>query len=278
MPGTARPPASARDRCPAWTARASPPSRRARRRRRRAGKSRSPSAPRRRPTPSSPSPTDCSRWPKRAPRRWSSRAARFAMTRSSRRPTKLAWPWRSPGFATSVTEKTQAFRASPRFHISVAPVLGTPLVRLVLIKVTGCRNRIGWGLAPWGSPRWAQRSGDRVSKRRLGSGWAFGLGVALALAALTTFTNFAQADFTDGVVAWSRISPQAGIRIWRKAAWQDDDFLSAMKLGDVYGDERGDNKYYDPVESYVWYYLATVSSRLGENISDRYARRIISND
>jgi hypothetical protein len=71
---------------------------------------------------------------------------------------------------------------------------------------------------------------------------AFGLGAMLAAAGILFFGNIARADFTDGVVAWSRISPQAGIRIWRKAAWRDDDFLSEIKLGDVYGDERGGSK------------------------------------
>ncbi|MGN6149894.1 MAG: hypothetical protein ACTHPD_15250, partial [Rhizomicrobium sp.] len=79
---------------------------------------------------------------------------------------------------------------------------------------------------------------------------AFGLSVMLATAGVLLCGNFAHADYTDGGIAWNRISPQAGIRIWRKAAWQDDDFLSEIKLGDVYGDERGDSKYYDPVESY----------------------------
>ncbi len=51
-----------------------------------------------------------------------------------------------------------------------------------------------------------------------------------------------------------------------------------MKLGDIYGDERGDNKYYDPVEAYVWYYLASVSDRMHEHIGDRYARRVIATD
>ena len=109
-------------------------------------------------------------------------------------------------------------------------------------------------------------------------GWAFGLGVLLASAGLFISAQIARADFTDGMVAYTRITPQAGIRIWRKAAWQDDSFLSAIKLGDIYGDERGDNKYYDPVESYVWYYIASVSSRIDENISDGYARRVIADD
>ncbi|HWA30496.1 MAG TPA: tetratricopeptide repeat protein [Rhizomicrobium sp.] len=109
-------------------------------------------------------------------------------------------------------------------------------------------------------------------------GWAFGLGVFLAAVGILLSGTFAHADFTDGMVAYTKISPQAGIRIWRRAAWQDDSFLSAIKLGDIYGDERGDNKYYDPVESYVWYYIASVSSRIDENISDGYARRIIADD
>jgi TPR repeat protein len=100
----------------------------------------------------------------------------------------------------------------------------------------------------------------------------------VAAVGFTSLNLPARADFTDGLVASTKISEQAGIRIWRKAAWQDDDFLSAMKLGDIYGDERGDNKFYDPVEAYVWYYLATISSRMDDNIDDGFARRIISND
>lgn len=88
----------------------------------------------------------------------------------------------------------------------------------------------------------------------------------------------AWADYTDGVIAARKISMDAGLRIWRKAAWNDDDFLSEIQLGDTYGAENGDNKFYDPVESYVWYYLATRSTRIGEHAGDGYARRIVSND
>jgi len=99
---------------------------------------------------------------------------------------------------------------------------------------------------------------------------------ALAFAFVAEFP--AHADYTDGAVAWSKITPQAGIRIWRKSGWQDDDFLSEIKLGDVYGDESGNNKFYDPIESYVWYYLATISPHVNEDIGDHYARRIVAND
>jgi TPR repeat protein len=88
----------------------------------------------------------------------------------------------------------------------------------------------------------------------------------------------AKADFTDGAQAASRTSMEAGIRMWRKAAWQDDDFLSEIKLGDIYGDERGTNRYNDPVEAYVWYFLATKSTRVGQYAGDVYARRILANN
>lgn len=114
--------------------------------------------------------------------------------------------------------------------------------------------------------------------RKLTGSWTFGLGALCALSLLVSSGNVARADFTDGLIASQKISQQAGIRMWRKAGWLDDDYLSEIKLGDIYGDERGDNKFYDPVEAYVWYYLATVSGRVNENISDHFARRVISDD
>jgi hypothetical protein len=101
-------------------------------------------------------------------------------------------------------------------------------------------------------------------------------GVAIAVAGLATIP--ARADYTDGAIAAAKISQEAGIKIWRQGAWRDDDFLSEIRLGDVYGDERGDNKFYDPVESYVWYYLASASDRIHEHIGDPYARRVIASD
>ena len=103
--------------------------------------------------------------------------------------------------------------------------------------------------------------------------------LAAAVFALALAANWpARADYTDGALAAKRISMEAAIRIWRKAGWLDDDFLSEMQLGDTYAKENGDNKFYDPVEAYVWYYLAANSGRFGEHVTDGYARRIISND
>ena len=69
----------------------------------------------------------------------------------------------------------------------------------------------------------------------------------------------AQAGYGDGVAAYHNVSLEAGVRYWRKAAWQDDDFLSELRLGDIYANAT-DTRYYDPVEAYVWYYLASHSS------------------
>ncbi|HJW39900.1 MAG TPA: tetratricopeptide repeat protein [Rhizomicrobium sp.] len=65
----------------------------------------------------------------------------------------------------------------------------------------------------------------------------------------------AAADYGDGNYAANHISLEAAVKVWREAAWQNGDFLSQVKLGDVYSNSS-DSRYYDPVEAYVWYYLA----------------------
>ena len=83
-------------------------------------------------------------------------------------------------------------------------------------------------------------------------------GAALA-AMLVLCCPGANASYSDGVAAFHVVSTEAGIRYWRKAAWQQDDFLSELRLADIYGNSA-DSHYYDPVESYVWYYLASRSA------------------
>ncbi|MGQ0741299.1 MAG: tetratricopeptide repeat protein [Alphaproteobacteria bacterium] len=116
---------------------------------------------------------------------------------------------------------------------------------------------------------------DRRAKAR--AVWGASLALA-ALAAVLSAAPQARADYTDGIIAQQKISKEAAIRIWRKSAWQHDDFLSQIKLGDIYGEERGENKYFDPIESYVWYYLASVSDRGLSYVDDWRARRVISNN
>ena len=63
------------------------------------------------------------------------------------------------------------------------------------------------------------------------------------------------ADYADGNYAYNHISLEAAVKVWRQAAWQSDDFLAQVRLGDIYSNSS-DSRYYDPVEAYVWYYLA----------------------
>lgn len=46
--------------------------------------------------------------------------------------------------------------------------------------------------------------------------------------------------------------PEA-VREWRRAAWQRDDIFAQITLGDLYS---RDDSFYDPVEAYVWYFMA----------------------
>jgi len=78
-----------------------------------------------------------------------------------------------------------------------------------------------------------------------------GLAAALSLAALAP----AAADYADGNYAANHISLEAAVSLWRKAAWQNNDFLAQVKLGDIYSNPA-DGRFYDPVEAYVWFYLA----------------------
>jgi len=88
----------------------------------------------------------------------------------------------------------------------------------------------------------------------------------------------ARADYTDGQIAATKLGLEAGMQVWRRIGWQEDDFLSEVHLGDIYGDDRGESKLYDPVEAYVWYFLASRSARLNEYTDDGYARRVIANN
>ncbi len=83
----------------------------------------------------------------------------------------------------------------------------------------------------------------------------------LALASVLTLAAAsaplaANADYADGNYALNHISLEAAVRVWRKAAWQTNDFLAQVKLGDIYSN-ASDSRFYDPVEAYVWYYLAS---------------------
>jgi TPR repeat protein len=80
-------------------------------------------------------------------------------------------------------------------------------------------------------------------------------GAALIVAPVAVSLSGASADYADGNYAMNHISLEAAVKVWRQAAWQNGDFLAQVRLGDIYANPS-DSRYYDPVEAYVWYYLA----------------------
>lgn len=83
----------------------------------------------------------------------------------------------------------------------------------------------------------------------------------LALAFATPCASLAGVDYADGKIVDEKTqSPENAIRIWRIAAWRNDDFFAQVKLGNIYaGKKKADANIstYDPVEAYVWYFIAT---------------------
>lgn len=79
---------------------------------------------------------------------------------------------------------------------------------------------------------------------------------ALSLCSAAAFFP-AQADVAECERAYQLGRKDEAIRLCRRAAWQDNDFFAQVKLGDIYSAKREDDKgYYDPVEAFVWYFLA----------------------
>ena len=97
---------------------------------------------------------------------------------------------------------------------------------------------------------------------------------AASLCVVTTYATAVRADYADGVYAENHISLETAIHVWRQAAWRSDDFLSEIKLGDIYSN-AADSRYYEPVEAYVWYYLAGRNRAGGRGYWDNEASELI---
>ncbi|MDE2133706.1 MAG: sel1 repeat family protein [Alphaproteobacteria bacterium] len=90
---------------------------------------------------------------------------------------------------------------------------------------------------------------------------ALALGAVLASVVLAGFffVTHASADYADGFQAKQSLALEDAVHVWRRAAWQQDDFFSQVALGDLYS---SDQSFADPIEAYVWYYLALSPSHL----------------
>lgn len=87
----------------------------------------------------------------------------------------------------------------------------------------------------------------------------------LALMALCSvvFVVPVRADVAECERAYQLGRKDEAIKLCRRAAWQENDFFAQVKLGDIYAAKREDDKgYYDPVEAYVWYFMASHNSAI----------------
>ncbi len=77
----------------------------------------------------------------------------------------------------------------------------------------------------------------------------------------------ARADVAECERAYQLGRKDEAIRLCRRVAWQDNDFFAQVKLGDIYSAKREDDKgYYDPVEAFVWYFLAGRNSAIFDHV------------
>lgn len=89
---------------------------------------------------------------------------------------------------------------------------------------------------------------------------------ALAAAIIVIFDSNTRlfADYADGYRTEQALTLPDAVRVWRQDAWRQDDFLAQIRLGDLYsanqsfapGESSKNASFLDPVEAYVWYYMA----------------------
>lgn len=94
----------------------------------------------------------------------------------------------------------------------------------------------------------------------------------------------ARADVAECERSYSLGRKDEAIRLCRRAAWQENDFFAQVKLGDIYSAKREDDKgYYDPVEAFVWYFLAGRNSAIFDHMhldpaADAVVNRLVGAD
>ena len=85
--------------------------------------------------------------------------------------------------------------------------------------------------------------------------------LAAMTACLFAMASPARADVAECERAYQLGRKDEAIKLCRRAAWQENDFFAQVKLGDIYSAKREDDKgYFDPVEAYVWYFIAAHNS------------------
>jgi TPR repeat protein len=107
----------------------------------------------------------------------------------------------------------------------------------------------------------------------------------LAAAAVCAMSaTAARADVAECERSYQLGRKDEAIRLCRRTAWQENDFFAQVKLGDIYSAKREDDKgYYDPVEAFVWYFLAGRNSAIFDHVhvdaaADAVVTRLVGAD
>ena len=123
------------------------------------------------------------------------------------------------------------------------------------------------------SDRSSRSDGKRCgpdSKTSVVARWlrTWSLAFALASVMVVAFATTTFADYADGSRTEQALTLPDAVRVWRQEAWQRDDFLAQVRLGDLYAANQslgsGETKnasFIDPVEAYVWYFMALRPNR-----------------
>jgi len=110
------------------------------------------------------------------------------------------------------------------------------------------------------------KSSSWSARQRISSFARTSLVAAMTVCTLSAFAP-ARADVAECERSYQLGRKDEAIRLCRRAAWQDNDFFAQVKLGDIYSAKRDDDKgYYDPVEAFVWYFLAGRNSAIFDHV------------
>jgi TPR repeat protein len=94
--------------------------------------------------------------------------------------------------------------------------------------------------------------------------YALATGVAAALLLLFDSGSRLFADYADGYRSEQALTLPDAVKVWRQDAWRQDDFFAQVRLGDLYSANQSfaptesskNPSFLDPVEAYVWYFMA----------------------
>jgi TPR repeat protein len=123
------------------------------------------------------------------------------------------------------------------------------------VPISACGDEL-----PPGSPHQRGTISGRQSRIARSLRFAF-LAVALSFLFIVFDSSALFADYADGVQTQHQPDRtlEDAVHVWRRAAWQQDDYFSQIRLGDLYSQ---DASFYDPVEAYVWYFMAVRDDHL----------------